>query len=326
MYRIVLLLLAMTCPVLAQSSPLTTTLYWENDGTVLKPNNETDRHYTNGLALTLAGPNQTVADIGRELPLLGMDASQMRGSLGLIAGQLIFTPDNIDSRDPIPTDRPYAGYLFLGGYAQRADDHVMDHVQVDLGLIGPSSGSETVQRGVHSLFALERPSGWDNQLHDEPTIQFYARRKYRFDFFDNAAQVIPEAGLALGTVYRHLEGHVTLRAGWNLPDDFGPGRIANVGSTFAIPDQGWMFYVFGRVGGRVVQHNTFLDGNNYRDSLGIDEERLVGEAQLGLTLRYALERWAIGATYAQTFLTHEYERQPSGDAFGALSIFVTCGY
>ena len=50
---------------------------------------------------------------------------------------------------------------------------------------------------------------------------------------------------------------------------------------------GWSWYVFGRVGGRLVEHDMFLDGSNYDNpSLSVDKEPAVGEAQAGITASY----------------------------------------
>lgn len=88
------------CPGLAQlppnaptadtpDTPWTLTAYWENDGGVLKRNHTEDRHYTNGLALIVAGTPE-YAD--RIAPLVPFGKGMDRTAIGFVVGQLMFTP------------------------------------------------------------------------------------------------------------------------------------------------------------------------------------------------------------------------------------------
>lgn len=326
------------------ASPLVITGYWENDGGPLKPNNNQDRHYTNGLAFTFAHQPGWARDFGDIVPFKdSFDEKRLTHAGGYTIGQLIFTPDDIDLRTPPPADRPYAGYLYAGVYWQRADDRVFDHLQFDLGLAGPSSAAEDVQEGVHDLVDGVDPQGWDAQIGDEPTFQFYARRKWRMwlieptdvvfdDLSPNAmrrgwgAEVIPVVGAALGTVYVHAEVGVVGRIGFNLPDDFGPGRLADFGAaTGARNNRGISAYLYGRLGGRIVGHDMFIEGGTFESNPGVgqDIEHVVGEAQVGVMVGYEWRNLTLNGGYSQTFSTETFEGQFGGDEWGALTLSLT---
>lgn len=290
----------------AAAGPGTAKVYWENDGAFHDPFDSNDRHYTNGFAIVLEHQPQWARDFIQHMPLAEQfekKHGQPRTGAGYVLSQLIFTPANLTATAPITTDQPYAGYLYGGLFLQRQgqlnrreDAAVLDHFEVNLGIVGDEALGEDIQDWVHANFEGVDPMGWDNQLPTEPTAQFFFRRKWRFDLMPSdsqwlgglEAQLIPQVGLALGTVYRQAEGAVTFRLGHQLPDDFGPGRINDLQSVTgnAYLHDGWSWYVFGRAGARVVEHELFLDGSNYESSLSVDREPLVGEVQAGVAVSY----------------------------------------
>ncbi|MFK7790402.1 MAG: lipid A deacylase LpxR family protein, partial [Phycisphaeraceae bacterium] len=222
---------------------------------------------------------------------------------GYQLAQLIHTPANLLAVGPIATDQPYGGYLYGGVFWQREGEYdgredfsVLDHFEFNVGVVGEESIAEDIQDYVHTNLKGDDPRGWDNQLANEVTGQLYVRRKWRKDlgklesalFGDLDMQVIPQAGVALGTVHRHGEAAVTFRIGQQLPDDFGPGRINDLQSVTgdAYKNKGWSWYVYGRAGGRAVEHDLFLDGSNYDRSLSVDKNPLVGEVQGGFAVSY----------------------------------------
>lgn len=335
--------MAATLPVIAQEIdahaaeqrttsppvPLTFSLYIENDSKYVKPNHPTDRYYTNGIAISIAGQGAWADSIGEVVPF---GKSFDRFALGVTAGQLMFTPRDIEQEALIEDDHPYAGYLYGGVYWQRANDNTMDHFQMDLGLVGPDSLAEDAQIWVHKVSDADEPKGWDNQLKNEVTFQTYFRKKWRLranadpDAVGLNADLIPGVGTALGTVYIWGEAGATARIGWNLPDDFGPGRLADMGAaTGSIRggDSPWNFYGFVRVAGRAVAHNMFLEGNNFRGGPGVPIENLVGELQGGVMLGYHRRTFHVDLGYSQTVVTPEFDEQDSTHAYGAWTVAVT---
>lgn len=310
----------------AQRDPFALSIYWENDGGPVKRNELRDQHYTNGLAIVLAHRPAWADRLADFVPFAseGMD----RTAGGYYLQQLMFTPEEILESGIIEDDRPYAGYLAAGAFWQRASDAELDHLQLEVGITGDSSLAEEIQTSVHEWVDTEAAEGWHNQIDDQPQIQFYARRKWRIglDPIDIGetridAQVIPTVGFALGTVYRHLEAGGTFRIGFNLPDDFGPGRVADLGSRVGDPAQGWSFYGFARAGGRLVEHNTFLEGNDFEDDPHtVEAEPLVGEISAGLVVGYRRDRWAAELSYSQTALTEEFKTQTGSDSYGMLGL------
>ena len=323
------------------------TIYAENDSKAMLPNDQADRYYTNGTAVSVAGRPAWADGLAGHLPF-DAEFGQRRTAAGVIFGHLMFTPQDIRAKGLIRNDHPYAGYMYLGGYLQRANEQTLDHFQLDLGMVGPSAEGEKLQKFVHNTLQGIDLQGWDNQLKDEPTVNLYVRKKWRWDLLSAetgeassfAVQGLPYVGGAVGTVNRYLEAGGTLRVGWNLPNDFGPGRLADVGSATGMRRygeagsgdglgqshrDGFGVYAFGRATGRAVEHNLFVEGNNFRSSHGRPLEPLIGEFQYGVSLRYQRETWTVELGYSQTYVTRQFDRQAHNDSYGAYTLSVHMG-
>lgn len=317
-------------------SPQSLTVFYENDGKLLRLIGESDRHYTSGQGFALAWhehAGDAIADA------LNLDAD--RTAMGLTLVQQMYTPNNIGPAFPDPDDRPYAGYLYLGGYWQRQHDDIsdtgvsmFDHVELDLGVVGPSSAAEFNQEWVHDLFAQPDPD-WRMQLRDEFTYNLTLRRKWRIDLFEEAVaqptsafspqtwglQMIPEVGLDVGNVYRRAHAGAALRYGFNLPDDFGPAHLTDPGSATGQPIAGLSTYVFGKAVGRYVQWNTFIEGSNTRNpSPSVSLEPWLGEFSAGFGVDWRRNNWVFNATYQQTLFTDEFKEQDTTDIVGSIAL------
>ncbi len=306
------------------------TFYFDNDGTFVRPNDNTDRHYTSGQGFSLAWRG---AGTGFE-DALGL--APAKTAAGLVVAQQIFTPDNID-QPPEPGDRPYAGFLFVGGFWQREKSDVLDHVQLDVGVVGPSSQAEFVQESIHDLFDAPDPD-YDDQLEDELQVNLILRRKWRVGLGETVLagqpigwQLIPRVDLELGTTFRRASAGGLLRVGYQLPDDFGPGRLTDVASettlTFEGRDTGLSVYLFGGAVARYVEFNTLLDGSFSRDpSLSVERIPLVGEFSGGFGLEWKRHGLQVRLAYQQTYFTREFETQDGENTVGSIALRLIYGF
>ena len=150
-------------------------------------------------------------------------------------GQNIYTPDNTETTNFIPDDRPYAGWLYLGMGVVWKNAEVRNSLVLDLGVVGPWAYGQESQRLIHDLRGLGHPSGWDNQLDNEVGAVLLYERMWRWPKHERRSgldwELLPHAGAAVGNVqtYANLGGE--LRAGLNLPDDFGTDTISTSAST-----------------------------------------------------------------------------------------------
>lgn len=284
----------------------------------------TDRYYTNGLQIAWRSPS---ADLPAPLAWLNrqLDFLQGPGELrwGLAFGQSIYTPEDTERRNPDPTDRPYAGYLYGALSLSRVTATSLSVLEIQAGIVGPSAGGKFVQNGFHSLIGDAPARGWDYQLSDEPVAALILERKWRVPLAGDQSlglELLPSVSGSVGNLQTYAAAGAILRVGRNLAADFGPPRIrpALAGSAFFQPrgdDFGW--YVFGGAEGRAVARDIFLDGNTWADSRSVDSRPLVADLQAGVAIIWHGVRIA----YTQVWRTEEFYGQQGGmQQFGSLSV------
>jgi hypothetical protein len=293
-------------------------LYVENDSRMLKPFHKTDRHYTHGTKFVyLTQPNWEWLGDFADWNAAETD-EEVDTAVGFFLGQNIYTPDRVDEpQKRNPEDMVFAGWLYTGIFTQRATAHLLEHFELNIGVIGPSSQAEQVQRCIHNVLNSDEPIGWDDQLSDEFAIDVTYMRKKRFLEGwikpTEKTDVIAEYGFTAGSVHRHAQAGLTFRYGFNLGNTFGPGRLSLPAgiSTLRVSDAK-SGYLFARAGAKAVEYNRFLTG--------LDTEPLVGEFQVGAV--YQCKKVELG--YSQTFFTREFGEQSGKDSIGAVT--VTCRF
>jgi hypothetical protein len=162
--------------------------YVDND--LLAPG-RTDRDYTGGFSLTLAGRR------AREVPwsldgwragadrMLGVD--RLYAGLGfsrhsLEAGVTVFTPDHLSDTARQQGERPYASLLYLAntGVQVVTESGTAYLSTLTLGVLGAPIVANA-HRALHRASGSEAPQGWETQISDggELTARYaFARVKH----------------------------------------------------------------------------------------------------------------------------------------------------
>jgi len=280
-------------------------IYLENDALM-----NTDRGFTHGFRFSWYSNDKY------------NNKPDFRSFLSLSIGQNIYTPDDIGQLQLNEQDRPYAGYLYLGIGLHRKNSHWQDTFEFDLGVVGPHSYAEQVQKAAHFLFSHQIPSGWENQLKDEIAVQMIYERKVKlyqagekegFGF-----EIIPHFGGGLGNVYIYANIGYQIRLGWKLPDDFGmgpfrPGGDCNINSR-GRKDIG--MHVFFAFDGQAVARNIFLDGNTFLDSHSVEKKPLTTNILTGLSLTAG--GFNLSLTYV--FWTKKFVSEKQKHSFAAFNL------
>ncbi len=288
---------------------------WDNDTDAFIPGpGNTDRNYTQGNRVNrfappdaLPAPVRAVAD---RLP--GFRAAGGERQFGVSVGQEIYTPDALSRRTPILDDRPYAGWLYLGGMLTRRDERVMRSLEVQLGTTGPAAHAQDVQSWWHHELGIRQPRGGQYQLRDEPGLILQYRETRRPWGARRFADFVPHVSATVGNVHTEAAAGGTVRFGPQLPDDFGPWRNAP-----ATPARGSAsLFLFARAEGRAVARDLFLDGNTFAPSLRVHKLPFVGEAQLGLGCHWR----ALGFRYTFSYTTREFREKPYRPEYGSFTL------
>lgn len=295
-----------------------------------------DEDYTNGWKLSWISPDVSeYRDAGRlprgiyglfeALPVINQPAAKRNVVLGL--GQNMYTPRDIEREDLIEDDRPYAAWLYLSIGLHNKTRVRLDTLEVSLGVVGPLARGKHFQNFVHRRRDIPEARGWDNQIGNEPGLNLIGERKIRRDLFRPGGRWSVDAiihfGGSLGNIFTYANGGATLRAGWNLPQDFGASIIRFAGDTNAPAVAGDVRFREGQWGvngfvgfdARAVLRDITLDGNTFRDSHSIGKNNFVADLYIGVAI--ARGRWKV--SYAQTSRTrtHENGRQHH---FGSINV------
>lgn len=302
---------------------------------------DTDQNYTSGIKLSWVSPDLTRFRDSERLPdwshqyidmLPFINEPERERSIVFSIGQNIFTPQDTDRTDLIRNDRPYAGWLYFGTAFHSKKASQMDTMEVQFGMVGSLSLAEETQTLVHELRNLTKPKGWDHQLEIEPGLNFIYERKWRgFVLGSNRGMgfdVISHMGGALGNVLTYGNMGFELRAGWNLPRDFGTSPIRPGGDTNDPLDRSdpgrardtrFGMHFFGYVDGRAIARDIFLDGNTFASSHSVDKRHFVANFAAGAAIIY--DRFKL--SFAKVIRTREFNGQPTNHRFGSITLSYT---
>ena len=286
--RLLILVLLLLPTVTAAQPARTLRLEVENDWLALKPSLPlpTDWDYTSGLAVVFetaaARPSYT---------------TRRRWTLG----QRLYTPHRFSTR-PRAGDRPFAGWLYVGGRFEKEERHRVRAVEAEVGIVGPQAFGEETQNGFHRLLGVSERAGWVNQLPFEPGFAVRAEEARRFHAQGPAGvavEVRPALLVGAGTIWSGVAAGTRVYVGPSHP-------------------RGWQPRAEAGVRGEWVLRNEFLDGTAFRESMRAERIPFVGEAHIGVSLGWG----PVTAGYRVVARTREYEAQHEPHAYGALSLTV----
>lgn len=186
----------------------------------------TDRYYTQGLFVGFSG------DFIPEIPLFGayFDGKDTRKK-SIEFSHKMYTPENLSSPVADSSDRPFAAVI-SGKYTAlfRMTGSLYIEESLEVGVIGPAAGGETVQKGIHSWNENStEPLGWDNQIANSPIINYsisaikrnsflkhYAHWDYSISVTVGTGEVSGGAGMEFAFKYPRLNEIISLQFSGNL--------------------------------------------------------------------------------------------------------------
>lgn len=285
---------------------------WENDVF-----GRTDEYYTNGGALALTLPGQGL--IGGVWDIFGAREGKRFSSYDM--GQLIFTPADIQRVVPDPADRPYAGFLYLGATTFLKKSESLHGLKLMLGVVGPASLGEAIQKSTHRAMQYRLPQGWGHQIKNEPIVNLHYEYRRRFSITRPdgglGMELIPMGGATLGNFLTEGQAKLQFRIGYNMPDDFGTTDLRGIGFLPFFPDnpaQSWGVCLFAGAGASLVARNITLDGNTFTRSRSVDKRPVLPATELGASL------WArnLQISFTYVMLGEEFYGQRRREDYGSV--------
>lgn len=212
---------------------------------------------------------------------LNNDPSQQK-AVSFKVGMMIYTPKDLTRKTPDPTDLPYSGMIYWQGTLHSLDNKTADRAYLLLGLVGPSSGAEYVQKGIHHLLGSQQPRGWDSQLDNEPVFKIGVARRWRaayynFDHSRWGIDVVTNSEISVGTFESIADQYISFRIGQELLYSYPtagllPGRDINPLACVA----GRNVNIFITIMARYQPNALYVQGNTFggrRTNLNIEREQ-----------------------------------------------------
>jgi len=272
---------------------------------------DSDNQFSNGWAFqvhtpvarnwsSVEGPAEFLKDIGAWLPSLTGEGLNYRMSLSI--GQILQTPDEITDPNLIPEDVPYAGVITTKASWIAYNDTDFRGFEIVFGFVGRPSLAEQTQNFVHNIIDSNIAEGWDNQLKNEPVINFNYMRKKKFYQAGESSGFAFDSSVSgdvqLGTLFTSAGAFVETRFGFNMPRGFGfradpVGRFLTYDATLSpsMKNRSSIYATF-NLGASYFVHNLLLDGNVFRDgSHSVEKEDVLGMASIGF--HYERPTWGI---------------------------------
>ncbi|WP_255566955.1 lipid A deacylase LpxR family protein [Flavobacterium litorale] len=202
LYRSIALLVLSTTVLWAQK-PAEMGAILDND---LYVSPVSDQYYTNGIALFYRylgnAKNKKVAKKITEFRL----------------GQQIYNPQSVRAEDINVNDRPFAGYLFAqaGINTYYISESVLK-LNLQMGVVGPESGAEHLQEGLHSILGYPTVKGWQHQIKTLLAVQlnaFYSKKLFP-NRNNNQTDFHLQANADVGTVFTGITAGGMMRINLN---------------------------------------------------------------------------------------------------------------
>ncbi|MBU2647479.1 lipid A deacylase LpxR family protein [bacterium] len=290
-------------------------LQFDND--TFWPAKNKDRWYTQGMLYESRGTSKP-EDVGIPWLLDGFFKNfGFNRRNNWLLGQKIYTPGSVDGSkdrtDVIRDDRPYAGWLYGGGFGEKAHENHYHRLDMIVGVMGPPAMSDISQNGWHAAFPEgEEPylsRGWKNQIRTEIGLVMGYTYNYRIPVYSRILDSILEANGRFGNVFQDIECGVEFRLGW-LPTSFDVFRSENG------------FRISYKYLKKIVIHNATMQGGlfNTDDSphtfassemkTGVDTEKFGLQARIcDLTVEFSA-----------VHISKEFVTQPEDHYYGIIKV------
>ena len=238
----------------------------------------------------------------------------------------LYTPQDFENPNLILKDRPYAGYMYLQSGLYQSLNNNLTSLNIQVGIVGPSSQMESVQKLIHSLIGSPDPQGWEHQIKDELIFQlnFSQKKYYNLDNIfglNYSSSILPEYGIELGNASTKIYTSALFRWGKNTPQDYGAYVIDNTNyskislkSEEIYKSKKWRYYINFSLKANAIAKNIFLDGNSYKESHSVKKNNFTLDVGYGLSFAYK----DFSIDYIRRHTSKEFKTQEKLYSYGTL--------
>lgn len=151
------------------------------------------------------------------------DFSGMRRNGAISLQGIAVTPEDTERKTPDYDDVPYMGSTVVTSSLFVWNDRVFHEALITLGVIGPASGAEDVQKAIHRIFNIDEPQGWENQVGNRLVLQagyIAGTRQYAGRLGDCSFEWFNSLAANAGSSYAGVGAGSAVRIGENVPANF----------------------------------------------------------------------------------------------------------
>ncbi|NRF41376.1 lipid A deacylase LpxR family protein [Pedobacter foliorum] len=271
-----------------------------------------DRYYTNGLFI----------DYRR-----AMDQSKLKTGLEkkiyeISVGQKMYNPISGYAPDPAKQDRPFAGYLYVGGALSwfHSNESVLK-TSVEIGTTGPNSLAEDGQELLHNTVGFYELDGWQYQIKNEMAVNLSAQyTKLLHRASSNAIDFSFDGYANVGTTFSGAGAGILFRAGGInqlFNSAYTNAVIGNNAKTKALVKREIFFYAKPQL--NFVAYDATVQGSMFNNDSPVTfgVKPIVFAQQVGFN--YSSQRFTFD--FGMLFKTKEIKSSAKAHQFGSISMF-----
>ncbi len=271
------------------------------------------------------------------LQLYDTEMDESRPRVGFAVGQELFTPEDLRETEPIKGDRPYVGWLYVGGIFELRGTQSRLHSEIDIGGTGELSLAEQGQTYVHDQTGSTHPEGWKHQISTGVGVNWYLTMAHLLfniespkkfgvpmQLVDSEIYARTSVGTwlveqSMGGIFRF--GYIKKQwrknpaPGQYIYDRKLPEHYGSFNTDF------FQIYAYSRLQSAFILRNASIQGLPFRDEANTESiQPLVHEGEVGLVLQpLNFIDIQIGATH-RTQETREGRTDYGGHTWGNIQI------
>lgn len=267
-----------------------------------------DQYFTNGLTLQVRFVPKIKTDkLVKKIVTLGM-------------GQYMYTPYLAYVPNKADHDRPFAGYLFFDLTLDKFyKNKSLFQMSYQVGIVGPASQAEWIQKWVHSTFKLPATAGWEYQIQNIPAVTIHALYLKNWVY----------------TLHRRLDVNLFAQANaGTVFDDAGLGVVSRIGfkPLNALSNSGLFhsnidklrssskeFYFFIKLSLSYVAYDATIQGSLFNNKSPVTFKSKPFVAGLQVGINWCTKRFNFG--YSFTYLTKAVDNnRVTADKYGTIAM------
>jgi len=271
-----------------------------------------DRYYTNGLFI----------DYRRAMDQSKLKTGLEKKTYEISAGQKLYNPISGYAPDPTKQDRPFAGYLYVGGALSwfHTNESVLK-TSVEIGTTGPNSLGEDGQELLHNTVGFYELDGWQYQIKNEMAVNLSAQyTKLLHRISSNAVDFSFDGYANIGTTFSGAGAGILFRAGGInqlFNSAYTNAVIGNNPKTKALVKREIFFYAKPQL--NFVAYDATVQGSMFNNDSPVTfgVKPIVFAQQIGFN--YSSQRFTFD--FGMLFKTKEIKSSAKAHQYGSISMF-----